>query len=88
MRDNLARPSPWDRKHLENPLITKMTTYFQEKINDWKDTFFLPKLSKLSEAQYKVLFDQLNTGIPFHIFQRNVMIAIKRAKKIARTGKG
>jgi len=79
---------PWNRKHLENPLTTKMTTYFQEKINDWKEAFFLPNLSKLSEAQYKVSFDQLNTGIPFHIFQRNVMIAIKRVKKITRAGKG
>ncbi len=68
---------PWNKKHLNNPLTTKMTPYFQEKIDDWKDTFFLPKLNKLSEAQYKGLFGRLNTEIPFHIFQRNVRIAIK-----------
>ena len=77
---------PWNRKHLDNPLTTKMTTYFQNKINDWRDASFLPNLSKLSENQYKVLFGQLNTGIPFHIFQRNVMIATKRARKITQTG--
>ncbi len=78
---------PWNKKHLDNPLTTKMTTYFQDQINDWRKASFLPNLSKLSENQYKILFGQLNTGIPFNIFQRNVMIAIKRAKKITQTGK-
>jgi len=73
---------PWNRKHLDNPLTTKMTPYFQNKINDWKDAFFLLNLSKLSETQYKELSGQLNTGVPFQIFQRNVMIAIKRAYSV------
>ena len=64
-----------------------MTAYFQEKINNLKDTFLLSNLSKFSESQYKVLFDQLNIDIPFQIFQRNVMMAMKRATKITRTGK-
>ncbi|MCK5099773.1 MAG: epoxyqueuosine reductase, partial [Desulfobacteraceae bacterium] len=63
---------PWNRKHIDNPLTTKMTAYFQERITNWKDTFLLSNLSKLSEIQYKILFGQLNTDIPFHIFQRNV----------------
>ena len=72
---------PWNKKHLKNPLTTKMTKHFQDKIDDWKDKFFLPDSSKLSEHQYKVLFDKFNIDIPFHIFQRNVKIAIKHASK-------
>ncbi|MEN8211439.1 MAG: 4Fe-4S double cluster binding domain-containing protein [Thermodesulfobacteriota bacterium] len=72
---------PWNKKHLENPLTTKMTTHFKKKINSWKDKFFLKDLGKLSQQQYKLLFDKFNIDIPFHIFQRNVKIAIKHAKK-------
>ena len=72
---------PWNKKHLKNPLTTKMTTHFQKKINGWKDKFFLKDLNKLSEHQYKILFDKFNIDIPFHIFQRNVKIAIKHAEK-------
>ncbi len=72
---------PWNTKHLKNPLTTKMTTHFQNKINNWKDKFFLPDSSKLSEQEYKILFDKFNIDTPFHIFQRNVKIAIKHAKK-------
>ena len=72
---------PWNKKHLKNPLTTKMTPHFQKKINNWKDKFFLKDLNKLSEHQYKILFDKFNIDIPFHIFQRNVKIAIKHAEK-------
>ncbi len=72
---------PWNKKHLKNPLTTKMTTHFQKKINGWKDKFFLKDLNKLSEHQYKILFDKFNIDIPFNIFQRNVKIAIKHAEK-------
>jgi len=72
---------PWNKKHLKNPLTTKMTPHFQKKINNWKDKFFLKDLNKLSEHQYKILFDKFNIDIPFNIFQRNVKIAIKHAKK-------
>jgi epoxyqueuosine reductase len=72
---------PWNKKHLKNSLTTKMTTHFQKKINIWKDKFFLKDLNKLSEHQYKILFDKFNIDIPFNIFQRNVKIAIKHAEK-------
>jgi len=72
---------PWNKKHLKNPLTTKMTTHFQKKINGWKDKFFLKDLNRLSQHQYKILFDKFNIGIPFNIFQRNVKIAIKHAEK-------
>ena len=72
---------PWNTKHLKKPLTTKMTTHFQDKINNWKDKFFLPDSSNLSEQEYKILFDKFNIDIPFQIFQRNVKIAIKHAQK-------
>jgi len=71
---------PWNRRHLKKPLSTKMTLSFRKRINDWKDVFFLPHLSRLSENEYKSLSSQLNTDIPYHIFQRNVRIAMKGYK--------
>jgi len=76
---------PWNRKHLENPLDTKMTAHFRQKINDWGDIFYLPNLANLSERQYKDHFGHLNTGIPYRLFRRNVMIALERAESISAT---
>jgi len=72
---------PWNKKHLDNPLVTKMTESFQKKIGDWEDFFYLPNLVKLSEKGYRKMFDQLNTDVPYNIFHRNVMIAMEIAKK-------
>jgi len=73
---------PWNRKHLKSPLETKMTTHFQKKIKDWGDSFYLPNLCRLSENGYKDIFGHLNTDIPYYLFQRNVLIAMKRAERL------
>ncbi len=70
---------PWNKKHLENPLETKRTKSFQKKIEDWETVFFLPDLVKLSEKKYKERLGILNTGIPYKIFHRNVLIAMEKA---------
>jgi len=74
---------PWNQKHLEHPLMTNMTDHFQKKIKDWGDAFYLPNLSRLTKSNYKDMFGQLNTGIPHHVFHRNVLIALERAKRIS-----
>ena len=76
---------PWNGKHVNSPLITKMTDHFQKKIEEWGDSFCLPKLSRLSENGYKDMFGHLNTGISYDLFHRNVLIAIEKAEKL--TGK-
>ena len=76
---------PWNGKHVNSPLITKMTDHFQNKIEEWGDSFYLPKLSRLSENGYKDMFGYLNTGISYDLFHRNVLIAIEKAEKL--TGK-
>ena len=73
---------PWNRKHLENPLVTNMTESFQKKIEDWENFYYLPDLVKLSEKGYREKLGYLNTGIPYNLFHRNVLIARERAKKI------
>ncbi len=40
---------PWNKKHLDNPLLTDNTKYFQERIEAWKNFFYLPNLAKLTE---------------------------------------
>ena len=71
---------PWNRKHLDNPLVTKMTESFQKKIRYWEDFFYLPDLVKLSEKGYSKMFGRLKTGIPYYIFHRNVLMAMERVK--------
>ena len=72
---------PWNRKHLKNPLVTEMTESFQKKTEDWERFFYLPDLVELSEKRYTEKLGHLNTGIPFDIFHRNVMIAVENAEK-------
>ena len=73
---------PWNKRHLENPLNTKMTDFFQKKINKFSETFYLKNLHKLSENDYKTVFGKLNTGIPYHIFKRNIAMALENAKRV------
>jgi hypothetical protein len=58
-----------------------MTKFFQKKIEDWEKFFYLPDLVELSEKGYREKLGHLNTGIPYNIFHRNVLIAMERAKK-------
>jgi hypothetical protein len=59
-----------------------MTNHFQKKTKDWGDSFYLPNLCRLSENGYKDMFGLLNTDIPYYLFHRNVLIAMKRAEKL------
>ncbi|MFC1682810.1 epoxyqueuosine reductase [Candidatus Zixiibacteriota bacterium] len=72
---------PWNRKHLHSPLTTNMTESFQKKIKDWEKFYYLPDLVKLSEKGYREKLGHLNTGIPYNLFHRNVLIALERARK-------
>lgn len=76
---------PWNRKHLNNPLVTNMTESFQKKIQHWENFFYLPDLVELSEKGYKEKLRHLNTDIPYNVFHRNVSIALERAKIIMET---
>lgn len=71
---------PWNRKHLNNPLKTKMTDYFQRHIEYWEDIFYLPKLVGLTQNEYEKIFGQFNTGISYEMFLRNVLKAYERSK--------
>lgn len=71
---------PWNRKHLGNPLKSRMTESFQKEVEYLQDIFYLPKLVGLSEHEYKKIFGRFNTDIPFEIFHRNVLLADERAK--------
>ena len=69
---------PWNTKHIERPLATAMTTSFQREIPVWEDFFAFPRLAKLTEREYREALDHLNTGIPYPIFHRNVLMAMER----------
>ena len=73
---------PWNKKHHDNPLVTNMTESFQKNIKGWENFFYLPNLVELSEKGYRETLGPLNTSIPYNIFQRNVLIAMERVKKV------
>jgi len=76
---------PWNRKHLENPLKTRLIESFKKKIKNWESFFYLSNLIELSEKGYQEKLGCLNTGIPYEIFHRNVSLAIKRARELDKT---
>jgi epoxyqueuosine reductase QueG len=69
---------PWNTKHIERPLATATTTSFQGDIPAWEDFYALPQLAKLTEQEYGEALGHLNTGIPYAIFHRNVLMAMER----------
>ncbi|MEE8564327.1 MAG: 4Fe-4S double cluster binding domain-containing protein, partial [Atribacterota bacterium] len=68
---------PWNAKHIKQPLNTRMTLTFQKKIAVWEDFFILTKLVKLTEHDYKKTLSHLNSGIPYSIFYRNILMAME-----------
>lgn len=72
---------PWNKKHLDHPLATNMTELFQKRIEDWEIFFHLPDLVNITEKKYKEKLGNLNTGIPYNLFRRNVLIAIDNAER-------
>ncbi len=72
---------PWNRKHRENPLQTKMTEKFNTMATLLQEKFFLPDLAKMTEQDYKTITDAYHTGIPFAVFHRNVLAAVDNMNK-------
>ena len=76
---------PWNKRHLETPLRTKLTTSFQEKQKSWEDLFYLPDLVGITEEEYKKRFvEPLKSDISYKAFSRNVQLAFERAEKLKR----
>ncbi len=73
---------PWNKKHIENPISTMLTSNFKKKTEEWEKVFYLPKLMNLSEKGYNKIFGPLKTDIPYDVFHRNVRYALERAPKI------
>ena len=68
---------PWNAKHIKEPLSTKLTSTFQEKIAAWEDFFTFANLTHLTEHEYKNTLGCLNTGIPYLTFYRNILAAME-----------
>ena len=73
---------PWNKKHIDHPLTTNITESFKKRIEDWENFFYLPDLLNSSEEEYREKLSHLNTDIPYHLFRRNVLIAMENAKKV------
>ncbi len=71
----------WNIKHINNPLQTKLTKSFQKKIQVLESHFYLPSLVKMTKEKYRKALGHFNTGIPYEIFHRNVLLAMEKAEK-------
>jgi len=71
---------PWNKKHLKHPLDTGLTRAFKGKIKEWESFFYLQELVKLTEKGYRDSLGRLNTGIPYELFHRNVLIAMAHSQ--------
>jgi len=69
---------PWNQKHIKKALDTRMSVSFQQKMEDWEKFFYLPDLVDLSENRYRETIGLLNTDIPYELFHRNVLIAMRK----------
>ncbi len=69
---------PWNAKHIKLPLATAMTRSFQSEISSWEDFFTLSRLVKITPREYRKALGRLKTGIPYSLFHRNVLTAMKR----------
>jgi epoxyqueuosine reductase QueG len=74
---------PWNKKHIEHPLMTQLTDKLQDTIDAWGDTFYLTNLNALSESNYMDRFGHLNTGIPYRLFRRNISVAMQNAERVS-----
>lgn len=71
---------PWNKRHMEKPLDTRMTKVFQQKRDEFREIFDLQGLQKISETEYPSVLGGLQTGIPYSIFKRNVDLALENTK--------
>lgn len=72
---------PWNKKHIETPLMGERTRHFSERIDDLTELFNLSNLLRLSEQDYEDLIGPYRTDIPYRIFRRNVVIALGNSQQ-------
>lgn len=67
---------PWNKSHLESPLITPMGSTFTSK-KEISDLFSFNRLMAMDEKEYKEKVLPLLTGfdLPYALFKRNVRLA-------------
>ena len=71
---------PWNAKHIEHPLATATTAAFEKEIPAWETFFALPRLATLTEPEYEQALGRLNTGVPYSMFYRNVLMAMEKGQ--------
>jgi len=71
---------PWNRMHLQQPLVTERTRLFQEKVDRLRDLFKLSNLVQMSERDFEEFIGPYRTKIPYRIFRRNVVAALDHSK--------
>jgi len=67
---------PWNKRHLEEPLITERIRLFRKKLVTLNNLFKLSNLARLTETGYTDLIGPYRTGIPYKVFRRNVIAAL------------
>jgi len=72
---------PWNKRHLERPLVTMRTRSFKERTDSRTNVFYLLNLGGFSEDDYEEFIAPYRAEIPYRIFRRNVVAALGRSKQ-------
>jgi len=67
---------PWNKRHLEEPLVTERIRLFRQKLITLNSFFKLTNLARMTEAEYDEFIRPYRTTIPYRIFRRNVIAAL------------
>jgi epoxyqueuosine reductase len=71
---------PWNKKHLEEPLVSERTRIFRQKSTPLKRLFKLSNLARMTEAGYREFVGPYRTTVPYRVFRRNVIAALGHSK--------
>lgn len=67
---------PWNKKHLEEPLVSERIRLFRQKLNTLNSLFKLSNLAEMTEVDYGEFIGPYRTTIPYSVFRRNVIAAL------------
>ena len=71
---------PWNRKHVDSPLVTETGESLVKRLEDLEGLFPLNNLVELTELQYEHAFAGLHADVPYDTFRRNVLAAMDNVR--------
>ena len=67
---------PWNKRHLEEPLVTERIRLFRQKLITLNSLFKLSNLARMTGVGYDEFVGPYRTTVPYTVFRRNVIAAL------------